>query len=432
MSLCYFLFERFSEISTIALHVYFLYRIMNTKVSLNKQMVAGVLFACARMVYYVLGVPYRPYFSMLSGVLYASVVFVGNMRAYIVWSTILVALDGIVEAVMISLYLMFPNTTILQIDEPGFVRIVSVLIVKGISFVTYYLITRRVDKEHTIQWKDFAPLLLVPIGCWIMLEVVFTSIDILPDNMSQLLLAMGCISLLLIVTSTILLYNRITTDGKELTQSRLQLRTAEITKDHIDQINDIYTKLSSIRHDLKNHFAAISGLLTAKDYPALEQYMTDLVDFEIEMHEFVKHPVLNALISARSLLASNTNIDFKADISLPEELPMTDVDLCILVSNILDNAFEANEGISGAQFIYLYTRVVKLYWVVACKNTTDKQGRFKSTGHLRSTKKNASVHGLGTKQIQKIAEKCGGFVTYRRENYEFTTVVAIKLSSDNR
>lgn len=423
------LFERLSEVSTTALHVYFLYRIMDTKVSPKKQLTMAALFLCARMVNYIFGTGYRPFFEALSIIIYASLVFVGNMKAYTVWTIILVVLDGTVDAVIISLYLLLPNAAIMQIGNPGFVRMITTVVSKGVLFAVYNLITRKVDKAYNVQQRNFTPLLIVPAGCWIILEIVFKSIDALPLNMSQLLLSAGCVVLLLIVASTIYLCNCITADGKDLAQSKLKLRISEMTNNHIDQLNDVYTELSTIRHDLKNHFAAISGFLSVKDYPALEQYVTELAGFEMAMQEYIKHPVLDALISLKVSLANNTNIDFTVNLSLPEELPMTDVDLCILMSNLLDNAFDANANAAESQYINLYAHIVNSYWVIVCRNSTNKQVCFRSTGSLMSTKADAGIHGIGTKQIQKIVEKCGGFVTYRQENCEFTTVVTIKLSS---
>jgi len=271
------------------------------------------------------------------------------------------------------------------------------------------------------------PLLIVPIGCWVMLEVVFNGIDAHPIAMSETLLAAGCIVLLMIVASVIVLYNRITADSKELAHSKLQLRTAEMTQDHIDQINEMYSTMSTIRHDLRNHFSAISGFLGAKDYAAIEKYLAELTDFDMETQEYVKHPGLNALISSRVAVAQTANIDFSVSLTLPEELSITDVDLCILVSNILDNAFESNAKATEPRYINLCTRVVNSYWVIACRNATREQGRFRAAGSLKSTKEADGVHGIGTKQIQKISEKYGGFVTYRHENYEFTTLVTVKM-----
>jgi len=418
--------ERFAEISTIALHIYFLYRTLDTKVGRKKQIVAGIVFACIRMAYYTLGFPYRPYFSVVAGIIYASFVFIGKFKSYGIWTIIPVALDGIVETAIINLYLLLPNTFSEQVDSYGLVRIVMIFASRIILFIVYYFITLKVDKSHTMKWRDCFPLLIISTGCWVLLELIFQLSNALVSPSP--LLASGSIILILVMASIISLYNWLTVNGNELAQSKLQLRTAEMTQDHISQIQDIYLKLSAVRHDLNGHFSAISGYLNAKDYKALEQYIGNLTGFDIGTQEYVKHPVLNALISSKEKIAQNLNMNFTAHIEMPDNLPISDVELCILISNILDNAFEANKKTVEPPFIDLCTRVVNSYWVIACRNATYKEGRFRAAGSLKSTKEEAGVHGIGTRQIQYIAEKSGGFVTYRHENHEFTTLVMIKLS----
>ncbi|GLC79278.1 GHKL domain-containing protein [Lacrimispora brassicae] len=426
MNISLFIVERFAEISTIALHIYFLYRTLDAKVGRKKQIIAGAIFIGIRMAYYILGFPYRRYFSVAAGIIYASFVFKGKFRSYGIWTIIPVVLDGIVETAIISLYLLLPNTFSEQVDSFGLVRIAMIFTARITLFIVYYFITRRVDKSHTMNWRDCFPLLIVSTGCWVLLELIFQFNKALISTSP--LLASGNIILLLVMASVISLYNWLTVNGKELAQSKLQLRTAEMTQDHISQIQDIYLKLSAVRHDLNGHFSAISGYLNAKDYNALEQYIGNLTGFDIGTQEYAKHPVLNALINSKAKIAQNLNMNFTAHIEMPDNLPISDVELCILVSNVLDNAFEANKKAVEPHFIDLCTRVVNSYWVIACRNATYKKGRFRAAGSLKSTKEDTGIHGIGTKQIQNIAEESGGFVTYRHENYEFTTLVMIKLS----
>lgn len=427
MSIVTLVVDRFAEISTIALHIYFLYRTLDTKVGTKKQVMAGIIYNFIRVAYYISGAGFRPYFSVIAGVIYAGFVFAGTYKAYIVWTIIPVVLDGIVETTIIYFYLLLPDTIAEQVDSFGIVRIMLIIADRITLFLVFYIITRKIEKSHPISWHDCFPLLTVPIGCWVLLEVIFQFGNSLTDRISAPLAASGCLFLMLIMADFIALYNWLTASGKELAQSKLQLRTAEMTQNHISQINDMYAKLSTIRHDLHNHFVAMSGYLNAKDYTALEQYIAYFTEFDMEIHEYVKHPVLNALISSRGAAAQKENIDFSINIVLPENLQIEDVDLCILISNILDNAFEANQKAVKPQFINLQASVVNSYWVVACRNATHEQGRFRASGSLKSTKEDEGIHGIGTKQIQKIAEKYGGFVTYRHENYEFATLVTIKL-----
>jgi hypothetical protein len=113
------------------------------------------------MAYYTLGFPYRPYFSVVSGIIYASFVFIGKFKSYGIWTIIPVALDGIVETAIISLYLLLPNTFSEQVDSFGSVRLVMIFASRIILFIVYYFITLKVDKSHTMKWRDCLPLLIV-------------------------------------------------------------------------------------------------------------------------------------------------------------------------------------------------------------------------------------------------------------------------------
>jgi len=432
MTILEFITERFAELSTITLSMFFLYRTLDTKINLKKQIIAGLILVCVRNAYYITGFSFRPYFSVAAGLLYAHFVFYGKFRMHLIWGVISVAIEGILDALILGIYLLIPNTSTLQIGLPGVDRMIFIIVTKIILLVVYYLITQNIDKSTVIQSKDCVFLLLVTIGCWAMLEVLFLYGDELPANMSQSLLTMGSLVLAVIIVSVVILYNRLTINAKKLAHSELQLRTAEMTKEHINEINELYSRISTIHHDLHNHFSVISGYIKTKEYSALEDYVTNLSDEDMVLSGFVKHPVLDTLISTRAKIAEQENINFTVNIELPEVLPISDVDLCILIGNVLDNAFEANQQMGRPHFIYLNTRIFNSYWAVACQNATREKGDLRSFGSLKSTKRTTGVHGIGTKQIQEIAEKTGGFVTYKHENYEFSVLTLLKLPNTSQ
>jgi len=423
-----FIVERFAELSTIILDMFFLYRTLDTKIDKKKQIIVGLIFICVRIAYYAMGFGFRPYFSVVAGLIYAHFIFSGKFRMHLIWRVMSVALEGIIDVLIIGIYLLLPNASIAQAESPSMERMIIIIVSKFILFVLYYLITQKIDKNNILKWQDCVFLLLVPIGCWAMLEVTLKCSDELPVNMSQLLMIIGSLVLIVIIVSVVALYNRLTTNLKKLAHSKLQLRTAEMTKDHICEINEMYSRLSTIHHDLHNHFSVISGYVKAKEYDSLEDYVANLIDEDTMLTGFVKHSVLDTLISTRAKIAKQENIHFTASIELPEVLPVSDVDLCILISNVLDNAFEASQQAGQSHFIYLNTRLINSYWAVACQNATKEKGNLRSFGSLKSTKRSTGVHGIGTKQIQVIAEKTGGFVTYKHENYEFSVLALLKLS----
>ena len=422
--------ERFAELSTIAFSIFFMYRVLDTKIGKKQQVIAGLIYAAIRMAYYLSGLEFRPYFAIIAGIIYGYFVFAGKIRTLTIWNVVFVVVEGIADTAVISVYLLLPDTSVAQMAAPGTDRIILILISKLVQIAAYYLVTMKNEKADITSWQDGLLLAAVPIGALVMTEIVFRYGDTLPPEQTRIFMAIGSVVLLLIVTCVVILYNRITANNRELASSKLQLKMSEMTQEHIHQINDIYSQLSSIRHDLRNHFLAIRSYLNAKDYDALQKYVDDLTDVNLESIEVVKHPVLNALISTRAAMAKHLNIDFEAKIVIPQELPVNDVDLCILISNLLDNAFEANDKVISPRYISLNARLVNSYWVIACRNATKTSGSFSSSGSLKSTKEDAGIHGIGTKQIQEIAEKTGGFVTYRNKNFEFSTLVMLKLPGE--
>ena len=422
--------ERFSEIVTIILNLFFLYRVMDVKVQRKTQVVATVAFIIVRMLYYGFDFPYRPYFAVLAATIYAYFIFAGRLRRYVVWNVLAVVIDGIIDIAVVSAYLLLPKASIEIISTPGIERAIIVVVAKILLCISYYFATIKVDKNRKMSNEDFLLVLLIPIGCWTLLEVLFNHSSNLAME-SESVLAEASIALLIILLSVIVLYNRITTNEKELARTKLQLRMSEMTEDHVAQVRSLYTQLSSVRHDLNGHFSSILGYVNSNDYDAIKEYISSLIDVGVDVLEHTDNNILNVLISTRASIAETHKIEFTSSIMLPEKMPINDVDLCILVSNILDNAFDAAQAAYEPRFINLNMRVVNSYWVIACRNSVRSRGNLRTSGNIESSKAVSELHGIGTKQIRDIAEKTGGFVTYKHENHEFTTLAMIKLPDNS-
>jgi len=284
-----FVVERFAELSTIVLSMLFLYRTLNTKINWKKQVIVGLIFVCVRSAYYIMGFGGRPYFSIAAGLLYAHFVFCGKFRMHLMWGVIIV-IEGIIDALIIGIYLLFPNTSGVLIESSGVDRMIFIIVTKTILLAVYYLITKNIDKSADAKWQDCIFLLLITIGCWVMLEVLFKCDAELPANMSQLFITIGSLVLAVIIVSVVVLYNRLTTNARKLAHSELQLRMAEMTKEHIGELNEMYSRISTVHHDLHNHFSVISGYIKAKEYDDLEDYVANLADEDTILSGFYQIP----------------------------------------------------------------------------------------------------------------------------------------------
>lgn len=422
-----FIAQRFVELLTILASIFFLYRTLNTKAAIKKQIAIGILYICIRMFYYYMGWGYNPYFALISGVIYSHFIFSGKFRTHLIWNIIPIVIDGIVDVCVINVYLLFPGSSEALVDADGPVHIFISIIAKLLLCAIYYIATINVDKSDIMEWKDSMYLFFSPIGCWVILEIFFRQENIFSQYISNFLITVVSLVLLLIIISVVISYNQIAGSIRRVTRSNIQLRILEMSKEHTNQINELYTQLASVQHDLHNHFYIIKGYIRNKNYDELENYITSLADIETDTKMYARHPVLNTLIGTKAVMAKTTAIEFTTDINMPDYLPVNDVDLCILISNILDNAFDACCGAPALKYIRLTTRTVGSYWGIACKNSTRTKGRFRSMDNLKSTKDSKAIHGIGTTEIKQIAEKTGGFVSFSHEDYEFSALVMLKL-----
>jgi sensor histidine kinase regulating citrate/malate metabolism len=276
--------------------------------------------------------------------------------------------------------------------------------------------------------KDGALLAMLPASCWAMLEAVFAFSDSLAPGEAQKFMAVASFALLTVLFSGLALYNRVAASARDLVQARLENKVAEMAKEHSAQIDEAYSQISTLSHDLHHHMAAIAAYLKMGDCEAADKYAQNLSKLAIEAGagNYLGHPALSALIESRRNAAEKDGIGFSASIGIPKPLPVSDTDLCVLFGSLLDNAFEACQSAYEPRFIKLRAQVKGSYWAVACTNSIADGSKASAIGSLKSTKGEAG-HGLGTKQIQRIAESTGGYAAYEQENYAFSAVAMLML-----
>lgn len=102
---------------------------------------------------------------------------------------------------------------------------------------------------------------------------------------------------------------------------------------------------------------------------------------------------------------SDTHFDARAE--LPQELPMPEQDLCILLMNMLDNALEACGKITDKEqrHIQFRSEIKNDFLTISCKNTFSEKPKKDRHGRIITSKSDALSHGFGIRQMESIAQK---------------------------
>ena len=179
------------------------------------------------------------------------------------------------------------------------------------------------------------------------------------------------------------------------------------------------------RHDMRHQFHQISALAEVGDLENLKSYLAKTVSRipELDM-SFCENQAADSVVGYYCALAKREGIPFCAKLDLPQTLPVDEIDMCLVLSNLLENAFEASLRTAPARRkieVTAYVHAERLL-LVEVENAFDGAVHEKS-GVFRSSKRREN--GIGIQSVQHIAEKTGGASTFTHQNGIFSAKVML-------
>ena len=181
---------------------------------------------------------------------------------------------------------------------------------------------------------------------------------------------------------------------------------------HIDSLTLNEEAVASFRHDIKNHFICLKNLLDSGHIKEAGDYLEDLTKTGKMAASLPSSGNLyvDAVLQEKKLLADREGVDLDIDLLLPPELSDRSFDLCIALSNALDNAIEAcksviDTDVSRKITVSSYTKQRHLILELSNPyvNSLDISG-----GRIHTTKPDSSSHGIGLFNMQAAVSRCRG------------------------
>ena len=180
------------------------------------------------------------------------------------------------------------------------------------------------------------------------------------------------------------------------------------------------------RHDMRHHLNHISILAEENDMETLKAYLAQTVSRipDLDMH-FCENRAADSVLGYYCALAKREGIPFSAQIDLPQTLPVDEIDMCLALSNLLENALEASLRTVPARRwmkVNAYVHAERLL-LMQVENACD--GEIKETnGVFRSSKR--KENGIGIQSVRHIAEKNGGASTFAYQDGVFCAKIMLR------
>jgi len=209
-----------------------------------------------------------------------------------------------------------------------------------------------------------------------------------------------------------------------LIAKRVAAAEAELLQKYYAEVENMYDKMRGWRHDYRHHIQTMKVHMTNGEYAEMSSYL-DMLDNDLTNVETVirtGNRMADAILNSKLSLAAEREIRVKAEAKIPVMLSISELDLCIVIGNLLDNAIDACMELPPAErLIRIYMEMKGNYLYLALTNTAAGEKKR----HFRTTK--GDGHGFGIARVDAVVKKYGGYVTRASEDGAFSTEVLLPM-----
>lgn len=237
---------------------------------------------------------------------------------------------------------------------------------------------------------------------------------------------LSLILLLVLLTLYCIAFYFIILDMMGASEARERNRILEMQESAYLSQQRYLNESAKVRHDFKHVIGTLNTLIVSGDYESAKEYINDYMASQPakETIMFCHNSPVNALINYYYRMAKDADIDTSWEISLPEDTGISDLDLCNILGNIIENAIHACKTIpTEERFIDLTLRFEEEGTIYIVTTNSFDGKVLMNKGEYQSTK--AQGAGIGLRSIKETAAKYGGSVRFSHTEDEFNTDVIL-------
>ncbi len=304
------------------------------------------------------------------------------------------------------------------------------LFVRLIILLITIVIGKKVDVKRNLSALSIIPryIFILIISAVIFLSALSSLISFSTDNiiMKNNILTMIVIILTIVFICIIaLLILNVIAKQHFTAVSQMMEKQVELQISHYNEVEKLNYEINRFRHDYSNHLQSILSLVQMGECSMAEEYILKLkkVKFEPAATMFYSgNKLADAILADKSAaLDESCKIDYSGIIPLS----IDNVDLCIILSNSLDNAIEACRELPSASVISIYATSQQGYFVLSIKNPTACPDNYYDIPP--TSKADKEQHGMGLYNIESVVKKYDGQMKIKCEDGSFELVITMKI-----
>lgn len=307
-----------------------------------------------------------------------------------------------------------------QIGEVALFRLVmSGLLIYAIAFTLVGIQNIRKGVRKTFFYCVF--VLLAPCGIgWFLFQILMTVFYQVPMYNKKMILMFGACLWFFWLYDFIV---RSLSDAYEIILLKKENQYYESQLKNMEQSTAAWKKL---RHDLKNHFIVLKGMLDLGEEEEAKTYLDDFIQNEFGNKQEVQsgNTAIDSILNYKMLEAEQHSVMLDLDVQIPEQLAVSSQAMSVILGNAIDNAIEAAKETEERR-VSAILQYTKGRLLIQIRNPYSGELHLGTSGEYLTKKAEKENHGFGLKSIKDVVEKSGGVMNIEAKEGRFILTILL-------
>ena len=213
----------------------------------------------------------------------------------------------------------------------------------------------------------------------------------------------------------------------KIIDKRIAAYQHRLIETHFNEVENMYKQMRGWAHDYRNHLQIMKSFAQEGDIKSVLNYLDELGEDLQETgpgHIRTGNKMCDTILNSKIAFAEANSIKLIAEANIAIELSTGQIDLCIIIGNLMDNAIEACLDLPEKDRlirIYMEMKGTQLY--MSFTNTSAGKKRKKIAKRFATTK--GEGHGFGLARVDNIIERHSGYISRNSEEGAYSTEIML-------
>ena len=367
-------------------------------------------------------------YAVVSYALGASILYRGRFSEYLFASTGFIAAVTMVDTIAVAALRWAGMDDVVAgvLSGQGIYRMVVVMAIKILETGIVLLVCRGLSRvAYRLRMSGGYTAMIVCLlmggagGTYLVTQA--ESLVGIGMNLFQMLSGFS----LILVVCTLYFFLRVRETRREQEYTARQNR---ILEQNYQAAKEAYETNATLYHDMRNHFAMVQGYLTDGKVAEAQAYLEEINGWidAYPKERWTGIGALDYILNQKKETAARQGTGMVIHAEYPADCRIDPVDLCTILTNLLDNAMEAcaRQPEGESREITVTIRRINLFLIIRITNSSATAPAIKD-GSVVTSKVDRRLHGWGLRSVKAAVEKYQGTMEIAYSDLVYTVDVML-------